>query len=250
MSEHFPKLIWQTYKSTDQLPSECVGCIHSWTSLNPDWKYQFCSDQDMEDFFETFYPPAMMDLFRALPLGVMKADLWRYAVLYEFGGFYTDLDTICRSPLDEWLDTDGKGMHAACENDHPFFCQWSIASARRHPVLAHAIELIGERVAATGGIDERMPHYVHYYTGPALWTSAIQRYLGYQADPMAIFNNKKLWQEKDIILHPSYYFDGIKIRHLNASYHWRNTPSNYISWLEERKDILSKDPIAAQNDSR
>src|SRR5687768_7172763 len=124
---------------------------------------------------------------------------------------------VCRSPLDEWLDTEGKGMQVACENDHPFFCRWTIASARQHPVLAHAIQLIGERVAATGGVDENMPHCVSHYTGRGLWTAAIQRYLRHEAHPMTQFADKELWEDKDIVLHPSYYYDGVKVRHLSAS---------------------------------
>lgn len=237
--ERFPPLIWQTYKSAEELPLEAAPCIHSWISKNPGWNYQFCSDADMWDFFGNFFPPATVELFESLPLGVMKADLWRYAVLYEFGGVYCDLDTVCMVPLDEWLDrTQETSLHVAIESSGgPFFCQWCIAAARHHPVLAHAIKLVGERVTEDGGVHEARLHYVHHYTGPGVWTAAVQRYLGCQMHPIEILNDKECWLGRDIAIYPSDFFDGRTVRHFNGSYHWRNSPSGYASWLYERKDV-------------
>ena len=31
-----------------------------------------------------------------LPIAVMKADLWRYCVIYKYGGIYADADTVCK----------------------------------------------------------------------------------------------------------------------------------------------------------
>ena len=34
-------------------------------------------------------------IFIKLSLKVMKGDLWRYCVVYHYGGIYADADTIC-----------------------------------------------------------------------------------------------------------------------------------------------------------
>ncbi len=34
-------------------------------------------------------------MFRAYPLGVMRADFWRYAILFAHGGLYADMDCRC-----------------------------------------------------------------------------------------------------------------------------------------------------------
>jgi mannosyltransferase OCH1-like enzyme len=34
---------------------------------------------------------------------VMKADLFRYLILYDVGGYYADIDVQCSQPLDTWL---------------------------------------------------------------------------------------------------------------------------------------------------
>ena len=191
----------------------------------------------MEAFFGDFFPPAMLDLYSSMPLGVMKADLWRYAVLYEFGGVYSDIDTVCLEPIEAWLDVATcAGLQLACERDRVHFCQWTIAAAPRHPALARVLELIGERVRADGGVDESKPHYVHYYTGPGVWTDAIRQYLGSGAPPPEIRSTPGLWRDRGIEIHPGDFFDGTKVKHLNASYHWRDSPSGYSSWQYERKD--------------
>ena len=235
----FPKLIWQTYKSEAELPAESGGCIRSWINLNPPWDHHFCSDEGLFEFFTTFFNGKLLDLYHAMPLGVMKADLWRYAVLHEFGGVYTDIDTVCLEPLDGWLDaTKGKGLQVACEGGHPYFCQWTIIAAAGHPALKHALELIAERVAATGGVvDETMPHYVHHYTGPSLWTAAIQRYLGTTLDAFELRDRPELWAERDIQILPRDFFSGVKVLHCFAGAHWRKAASGYASWMEERKDV-------------
>ena len=35
---------------------------------------------------------ATVAAYRSFPLGVMRADMWRYAVLYDRGGLYADID--------------------------------------------------------------------------------------------------------------------------------------------------------------
>ena len=37
---------------------------------------------------------------------VMVSDVWRYAILYHFGGFYADYDTVCNRPIRSWWVVD------------------------------------------------------------------------------------------------------------------------------------------------
>ena len=41
------------------------------------------------------------NLIRTPPYFASKADLWRYAVMYTYGGMYLDDDSDIRTPLDE-----------------------------------------------------------------------------------------------------------------------------------------------------
>jgi mannosyltransferase OCH1-like enzyme len=41
------------------------------------------------------------NLIRAPPYHASKADLWRYAVMYTYGGMYLDDDSDVKMPLDD-----------------------------------------------------------------------------------------------------------------------------------------------------
>ncbi len=210
-----PKLIWQGRFSRESLPGECESCVRSWFSQNPAWSHQLCTDESIREFVETFCSREIRDLFGRLSSPGMKLDLWRYAVLYEFGGICSDIDTICREPLDQWLDVErGKGLHIACANDDPYFCHRTIAAAKGHPALALAMELIAERVAADDGVNSSRPDGGSYYTGADLWTNAVFRYLGREGEPMTLYHERSSFDGKDVEIHPCYFFDGVKARHL------------------------------------
>ena len=99
----------------------------------------------------------------------MKADIWRYAVLYVFGGVYVDTDSSFDVTLDDWLKPDDGFVVAPENNDyaecyHPNFylhsglmasgnpkflstlpfdkrklVQWLLISRPRHPVMLEAL---------------------------------------------------------------------------------------------------------------
>lgn len=232
-----PKIIWQTYKSIEQLPEESLPCMDSWLQMNPEWAYHFCSDSDIEEFFHSFRGGEFMELYRAMPMPVMKADLWRYAALFEFGGFYADIDTTCRAPLQDWLN-ERVGFHVACETDHTYLCQWAFASAPGHPALDRVLKLIRERVEHDGGVNESMDHYVHYYTGPAVWSEGIMDYLNVRTSPNEL-QERKVGRSKDMVIYPSGHFGGAKITHANGSIFWCDLPG-YSSWQRQRKDYANR----------
>lgn len=169
-----PKTIWQTYR-THEIPLVARSCVRSWARVNPGWTVKFQDDDQIARFVTDHLGASVGKLLRSLPLGVMKADLWRYAVLHKHGGVYADLDTICRHPIENWSSAP-KGLIIGVENlSGVHFCQWAFASVSEHPVLEETLKLLIAR--AERGIDTQRPHYVHYHTGPALWSDAIRIYL-------------------------------------------------------------------------
>ncbi|MBK1884284.1 hypothetical protein JIN85_17830 [Luteolibacter pohnpeiensis] len=233
-----PKILWQSYKSIDRLPVESLPCIDSWLRLNPGWSYYFCSDEDIEAFFRHYHGGSFLSLFEAMPLAVMKADLWRYAVLEEFGGFYADIDTICYFSLEDWLDRQ-TGLHVACEEEDTYFSQWAFGGPPHHCVFRTVLELIRERVERDGGVDQTMDHYVHHYTGPSVWSDAIRKHLGVEKAPGALADDRALQRRREVRIYPPDHFNGTKIRHITASMFWRRLPG-YESWQAQRRDLANR----------
>jgi len=93
-----PKIIHQTYKNYN-LPVIYKNCQNEIKRLNPDFEYRFYTDQDidkfMKDNFQEYY-----DKFNELPRKIMKIDMFRYFLMYKFGGLYADLDYLMLKPFD------------------------------------------------------------------------------------------------------------------------------------------------------
>jgi hypothetical protein len=178
-----PKTIWQTYETPiNDLPSNAQKGIGTWKHLNQDWAHKYMSGQDREDFFRTEFGGEVFDTYIKYPLGVMKAGLWRFGILYIYGGVYADLDTECINSIDTWLDPQ-HNMVVDLEGDTPWYATQVIAASKGHKFLEDAINMAVER--AKSGIVEQQ-HMVHYYTDVAMFTDSLFKSMniedGYNGD--------------------------------------------------------------------
>jgi mannosyltransferase OCH1-like enzyme len=230
-----PKIIWQTYR-TPELPPEAIACQRSWIELNPGWDYRFVDDDGIDRFVTETVPAAVYALFLSFPLGVMRADFWRYLVTRQFGGIYADLDTVCLAPLDDWLPHDAQFI--VCPENNMHLCQWTYLAAPGHTCLDAVMELLIERAA--GGIDTSYEHFVHFHTGPGVWTDAITASLGSdESDMIALSRRNDLPRARDlgVCILDWRYFNGFKVRHLFGSRTWGG---GYGRWIEERERLTGR----------
>jgi mannosyltransferase OCH1-like enzyme len=135
-------------------------------------------------------PNINKDIYKAyckLPLSVMKADLWRYCIIYHFGGIYADTDTICN--INPALFINDALLTIVPENSC-HLCQWVFAAPKGSPILKSVIDLSVERILSITEIKGE--HIVHYLTGPAVFTDGIENYL--KKHNLSTFEqNKKLY---------------------------------------------------------
>jgi hypothetical protein len=68
----------------------------------------------------------------------MKADLWRYLALYEYGGIYADLDTRPNKFQANMITDTTDGFFVVTQYHIP--SQWFMATAPRHPLMYYAIQ--------------------------------------------------------------------------------------------------------------
>ena len=88
--KHIIYNVHQTYKD-EKLPLNLQFCKDSVHKYMKNYKYHFWTDEDMYNFVETKYPE-YKDLFSYLTPKIKKIDFFKYLVVYEYGGFYIDLD--------------------------------------------------------------------------------------------------------------------------------------------------------------
>lgn len=46
-----------------------------------------------------------------MPKSILKADFFRYLILFARGGVYTDIDTVSLKPIDEWISNNEKYLN-------------------------------------------------------------------------------------------------------------------------------------------
>jgi len=93
-----PKIIHQTYKSTE-LPAVYRQCQESVLALHPDFEYRFYTDEDMDRIMRE-EAVEYYEAFSALPRMIMKIDMFRYFLMYLYGGLYVDMDYMMVRPFD------------------------------------------------------------------------------------------------------------------------------------------------------
>ncbi|ODV83171.1 glycosyltransferase family 32 protein [[Candida] arabinofermentans NRRL YB-2248] len=174
-----PNQIWQTWKTdldSIDFPSNFKKFQKSWDVQNIDYNHYIIPDTIIESFITDLYSnvPEIIKTYRTLPYNILKADFFRYLILFARGGVYSDIDTICLKPISNWSTFDEKlieksmsdnvvvevnsklrkspiGLIIGIEADpnrpdwsdwyarRIQFCQWTIQSKKGHPFLKELI---------------------------------------------------------------------------------------------------------------
>ncbi|KAG9002496.1 membrane-bound alpha-1,6- mannosyltransferase Initiation-specific [Tulasnella sp. JGI-2019a] len=185
VDRHLPAMInhtnvWQTNKdhSVD---------FGGWRWRNREWKWNMLNDADAVKWVrEKFGGSDIEKLWDDLPTAILKVDFLRYLLVFFNGGVYSDTDTLCLHPIEEWgasadlwSDPDGKSwlppMH---EGESPEAAlgppsvvigvevdvgdredwyrwwprplqvvQWTIAAAPHHPIFVDVISRVASSTA-------------------------------------------------------------------------------------------------------
>ena len=126
-----PKIIFQTQKS-QQYVNQTKLLLEGQNS----WK-AFFDDKDKDRFMREYFDEKVNEAYNRCPIPVMKADIWRYCVIY--------------------------------------MCQWLFSAPPRSPILKSVIDLIVKRFEEMPVI--KGAHVVHHLTGPGVFTEGVEIYL-------------------------------------------------------------------------
>jgi len=85
-----PLKIYQTWYTKD-LQEILLQSIQLLKSQNPEFEFYLYDDNDCRKFIETYFDSSVLRAFDALIPGAYKADLFRYCILYIYGGIYLDI---------------------------------------------------------------------------------------------------------------------------------------------------------------
>lgn len=219
-----PRKVFQTHKSWAYIESNKAlkDATDSWKKQG--FEYHFYDDAQCDAFMKEYYQGT--DIYKAytsLKKPVMKADFWRYCVIYEFGGIYADADTVCLRDPSEYLLRVNTNLVVVPEPAF-LFCQWVFAAPPKSPVLKTVINLMVYRVLypqTTISEKDYGRNWVYYFTGPMLFTDGIQAYLNDYRKPENYVN-----PEVHVISEKNYFHKHV-VRHLYMGYKgWKETLEN------------------------
>jgi len=237
--------VWQTYKTKD-LPKQAEEARETWISNNPDWKCELYDDDDIDNYIQRYWSKKMYSFYKDLPVGVMKADLWRYLILKTHGGVYSDIDSECLKPIADWeeehsFETKNILLIGLENNEH--FCQWTIYSTKEHPAMKYVCHYILANYEENG-IDTKDKDFVHKTTGPGIWTEALISFLKSEGIVSSgktsgeIFKEYKktpgIFNESGIYLLSEDYYKNIYSKNLYGS---QTFGDGYVKWTDEVKKL-------------
>lgn len=203
------KLIWQTWKvslDSDSFPLKYKKYQNTWEQKNPGYKHFVIPDESCEEMINQLYAgvPDVADAYNSMPKSILKADFFRYLILYARGGVYSDIDTISVKPIETWLSNNdtlfdkpnnpGLIVGIEADPDRPDwaewyarriqFCQWTIQAKKGHPMLRELIAKITE-ITLTRKKKGQLKKVlgkdaggdIMNWTGPGIWTDSVFEYM-------------------------------------------------------------------------
>lgn len=183
-----PPILYQTSKDRCVATSFYNVTIRTWLEQQPEeysLGYQFYDDSRMEAYlsddakWSSIFPGLSLALrcIDHVQLPVMKADIWRYLILWESGGIFADLDVALdgeKSFLRHLKTHDDEGVFVIVGNqagNQRLLSQWLLATAPRHPLMYYAAEHAISRVLKA---KRALPIQ---HTGPRALYDATDRFL-------------------------------------------------------------------------
>jgi hypothetical protein len=116
-----PKIIFQTHENSYiDLDKHQKINSSSWIKLNPEHEYVYMGAIEREYYVKKL-SPELYQIYKNCN-GMFQADIWRYVMVYHYGGFYADMDSICIKSLDIYFNKKIKYNMTCTEIQHtPIF---------------------------------------------------------------------------------------------------------------------------------
>lgn len=100
--DHFEKIIWQTHKwEYNDLPDLYKKTSQTWQVMNPDWQYRYIPNSQMREEIKKLNNKNLLDHFDKAENAMSQADIYREAMVYQYGGLWADMDAVCLFPIDQ-----------------------------------------------------------------------------------------------------------------------------------------------------
>ena len=175
-ASRIPRIIHQSYKSLESLPTDWKETPSRWKSLHPKYEYKFWSDDDNHNLIKTFYP-WFLKTYESYPAPIQQADAARYFAVLHFGGVYADMDILPTRDISPLLDrlnnieAHGNAQMLVAETYNLGLTNALFAAVPNSTVLDKFVHQLPLHTKPLYGFERLNPHFgVLLSTGPTrLW---------------------------------------------------------------------------------
>ena len=153
-----PNVVYQTWINNLFGKTHSQG-IQNFRALNPEMEFNLYDSYDLDFYMQNSYGAhPIYQVYKNTKFGPMKADIFRYCILYEKGGYYFDIKAAINKPIVELCPSNVDGIIAfeGCDCALPpnndclekiqhttkYVVQWGMGFISGHPILGRMIEEI------------------------------------------------------------------------------------------------------------
>lgn len=191
-SRPIPQQLFQTGKSRMVHPKH-ASQVEQTRLRNPEMSFFFLDDSAAKTYMESAWTGRkILDIYRRSLIPQMRADILRYCLIHDRGGYYLDLNKTVSAPFASLhADTD-EGLisferNSAIVTPPPevarrlqqprrVVLQWAFGFSPSHPILETVISLIENSADFFTGDMESARDAVVMFTGPGAFTAAVRNY--------------------------------------------------------------------------
>ena len=214
-----PKVFHRIWLGTQQMPDEFVRYGETWTKHHPGWTMRLWTDENLPELIN-------QQEFLLAHSTAHKADIFRYEVIYRYGGVYIDTDFECLRNIEPLL----QGLNAFVAKSDPNLVAIGIFGAEQgHPLLADIIAQL------PGSFQRKRYLSITEQTGPDFFTSVVARHpetVVFEAKLFYPYHWKEKWRKGQE------FPDAYAVHHWNGS--WTRGDQQRVTSAPSLRRISSK----------
>lgn len=202
-----PATVYQTWETT-MLTRRLHKSVSEFRQLNPELSFELYHADARDAYMEASWGHrSIYSVYKDAKFGPLKADVFRYCILFEHGGFYFDISKGVRRPLRKFINTDSRellsfegniahreppnDLEGRLKNPNHLVAQWGFGFAPGHDILKFQIAAI-EKTARNyrDRVFENPKAAILEFSGPIPFTESVWRYLS--EDPTRQINQTQV----------------------------------------------------------
>ena len=194
-----PNNVYQTWENRF-LGKTHARSLNDFRNNNPTLSFYLYEKEKRDKYIQTNWGDHQISriYFKSL-FGPLRADIFRYCILYDLGGYYFDIAKACKTPLNELHGKNHEGIITFEDNEcfyppidkeifnlkRPFnyFLQWGLAFSPRHSFLYQLINEISKNYTFYKNKVFHNPKLaILNFTGPGMYTKVMRDYISNNQD--------------------------------------------------------------------